>query len=544
MPFNGLGQFVALPPPTFPAVSGTVIQADYFNSILQDVYAGLSACVPRNGEGTPSALQLALGNTSSIGSGDALLGVKRVETGAVAETQHSYNQHSRLSVESMGAVGDGITNCTAAFAAARTATGGIYHIAGPGIYVVDSSPDVMADAFTAGSGVSLKIGANIYDVSNAFSGPWRFVAGSSVLLNIRHAVTGNNIMQLQDGSPGTATYFQRGLAFTNDSHFLQAQPGSNGGSCDLLLQRSRVNVQAVLTGSIAGTTLTVTSVTSGTIFVGAKITSGAAAGTTVTALGTGTGGVGTYVVSISQTVVSSPLTIGDPAGNRFNITFQEAIDRLDFSYATSNAGLPIFDSFLSVTGGNGLSVPSLEFPGIQAIFSQGWSVRRRSGGALKLSLIPGNAKHNLLDETSGNVLGFYTKSAATFGGITSNTLLDSPGVLDGPQRWGGVFSDLQAPNLPVNKTLFTLTGAASYAAIGTLRVLAVTSGGVKSWRESRFTFDGTTVTMTDLVNTLPVQIIATVTLTGSDLQFQASYSGGLGAGITLSVSVEWNSSGR
>ncbi len=59
---------------------------------------------------------------------------------------------------------------------------------------------------------------------------------------------------------------------------------------------------AVVTGSIAGTVLTVTAVTSGTLAVGAVLSgTGVTAGTTITALGTGTGGNGTYTVSISQT---------------------------------------------------------------------------------------------------------------------------------------------------------------------------------------------------------------------------------------------------
>jgi hypothetical protein len=59
---------------------------------------------------------------------------------------------------------------------------------------------------------------------------------------------------------------------------------------------------AVVTGSIAGTVLTVTAVTSGTLAVGAVLSgTGVTAGTTITALGNGTGGNGTYTVSISQT---------------------------------------------------------------------------------------------------------------------------------------------------------------------------------------------------------------------------------------------------
>lgn len=59
----------------------------------------------------------------------------------------------------------------------------------------------------------------------------------------------------------------------------------------------------------AGTTLTVTAVTSGTLKVGSVLSgSGVTAGTTITALGTGTGGTGTYTVSASQNVSSTAIT--------------------------------------------------------------------------------------------------------------------------------------------------------------------------------------------------------------------------------------------
>lgn len=66
---------------------------------------------------------------------------------------------------------------------------------------------------------------------------------------------------------------------------------------------------AVVTGAIAGTVLTVSAVTSGTLGVGSVLSgSGVTAGTTITALGTGTGGVGTYTVSVSQTAASTAIT--------------------------------------------------------------------------------------------------------------------------------------------------------------------------------------------------------------------------------------------
>ncbi len=65
------------------------------------------------------------------------------------------------------------------------------------------------------------------------------------------------------------------------------------------------------TGSISGTTLTVTAVEFGTIRVGATLFgTNVASGTAISALGTGTGAVGTYAVSASQTVSSATLACG------------------------------------------------------------------------------------------------------------------------------------------------------------------------------------------------------------------------------------------
>jgi hypothetical protein len=72
---------------------------------------------------------------------------------------------------------------------------------------------------------------------------------------------------------------------------------------------------AIFTGSISSTTLTVTSVLSGTIAVGHAIFGqGIAQNTVITALGTGSGGVGTYTVSDSQTVTSTTInSVSAPA---------------------------------------------------------------------------------------------------------------------------------------------------------------------------------------------------------------------------------------
>ena len=61
-------------------------------------------------------------------------------------------------------------------------------------------------------------------------------------------------------------------------------------------------------GSISGTTMTVTAVTTGTLAVGQTLSgTSISGGTTITALGSGTGGVGTYTVSKSQTIASEAI---------------------------------------------------------------------------------------------------------------------------------------------------------------------------------------------------------------------------------------------
>jgi len=71
---------------------------------------------------------------------------------------------------------------------------------------------------------------------------------------------------------------------------------------------------ATFTGSISGATLTVISGLSGTVAVGQQVTGSGVASSTqgvppvITALGTGTGGVGTYFISVPQTVASTSLS--------------------------------------------------------------------------------------------------------------------------------------------------------------------------------------------------------------------------------------------
>jgi hypothetical protein len=77
---------------------------------------------------------------------------------------------------------------------------------------------------------------------------------------------------------------------------------------------------AVFTGSVSGTTLTVTSVSSGVIAASQSLYGiGVSAETVITALGTGTGGTGTYTVNVSQTLSARSLN-STTTGARFTAT--------------------------------------------------------------------------------------------------------------------------------------------------------------------------------------------------------------------------------
>lgn len=79
------------------------------------------------------------------------------------------------------------------------------------------------------------------------------------------------------------------------------------------------------TGSIAGTTLTISAVGSGQLRIGDVVNgTGVTPGTVITAFGTGVGGTGTYTVNQSQTVSSTTLTGGTNA-----IMPNAVVDRYD-----------------------------------------------------------------------------------------------------------------------------------------------------------------------------------------------------------------------
>ena len=292
-------------------------------------------------------------------SGSSLVGFLQAGTGAQLRTVQS-KLRDVVSVQDFGAVGDGVVDDTLAFTDARTASSGRYYVP-DGTYLVASSPDVWADNFTASGAAYIKIGATTYNISNAFAGRLRYQVASNVLTNIVDAVTGNIIVGYQNSAAGTATYFYRGLAFKTDSHWCQVKPATNGGSTDLLWQRSDVNA--------------------------------------------------------------------DPNGNRFNETFEEANDRLIFSFATTASGAPAFDSFM--VAGAGTS-PYLTFPGLRPQFNQGISVKQRAAGGYEFGIEQSSSTQAKFKQIGGSGTTYMLFRDGAFGffgssGTSQQTVTGSKG---------------------------------------------------------------------------------------------------------------------
>ena len=132
---------------------------------------------------------------------------------------------------------------------------------------------------------------------------------------------------------------------------------------------------AVFTGSMTGTALTVTAVSTGTLTIGQTVLgAGVMSGTTIVAFGSGIGGVGTYTVSVSQTLTSQSLTSSDGStlltgrGAPFNNSFLQTASGLTTKkFNTRMTGsLPTYGAVVWNTGG-GAGPGSLNLAGLVAI---------------------------------------------------------------------------------------------------------------------------------------------------------------------------------
>lgn len=211
----------------------------------------------------------------------------------------------------------------------RTVSGGDYLVAvcGPYVYVMGSTftPTIVGqlNSSTGQVGISDN-GLNVYIVDGSYRYTWRISNPASAVFQGTISGTTLTVTLLQSGTiaAGQSLF---GIGISNQTVIT----GGSGTSWTINqshsiaspIQMNSATVGAVFTGSISTTTLTVSSVASGTLYAGQTITgTGVTAKTIITALGSGTvlseviasGGTG-YAVNENITVLggvygSSPAT--------------------------------------------------------------------------------------------------------------------------------------------------------------------------------------------------------------------------------------------
>lgn len=143
------------------------------------------------------------------------------------------------------------------------------------------------------------------------------------------------------------------------------------GSCSAAATGAVVNAASVtasagasFTAAIAGTTMTVSALASGVLHIGDLVAgAGVTAATTITALGTGTGGVGTYIVSQSQTVASSALT----TTSRYMDVTGVTSGTLSVGGTLTGTGVPAGTKISAFGGAGGVGSPGSGGAGVYTI---------------------------------------------------------------------------------------------------------------------------------------------------------------------------------
>lgn len=226
--------------------------------------------------------------------------------------------------------------------------------------------------------------------------------------------------------------------------------GTNGAQNNLFLDSGSAG-DAVFTASISNTTMTVSAVTSGTIYVGCLITgSGVLANTTITAFVSGTsGGIGVYTVSQNQgTVASTTITSdGFPITRNGNTTqgtfspfsqtgwgnyFDGSGDQLTVANNSAfNFGSGDFtvEAWCYFTGSTGSVINYSNGQSSNANFA--WEIYQVSATSIQIAIVESttsyaasstalvaNAWNHVAGVRSGNTLTVYVNGVA--GGTTAN----------------------------------------------------------------------------------------------------------------------------
>jgi len=202
----------------------------------------------------------------------------------------------------------------------RTLSGGqkMLVVCGPYVYVMDSTlnPTLIGLLSTSTGRVTISdngINAYIVDGTNRYT--WRINTVTSAVFAGSTSSTTLTVSSIKSGTIAVGQHFFA-VGALQETVITALGTGTGGvGTYTLGLSQSIASSQmytsspgAIITASMSGTTMTVTAVSSGTLYVGQTIQgAGITTQTIITALGTGSGSTGTYTINNSQTVASETM---------------------------------------------------------------------------------------------------------------------------------------------------------------------------------------------------------------------------------------------
>ena len=272
----------------------------------------------------------------------------------------------------------------------RTVSGGNYMVAvcGPYVYVMDSTYTAtivgQLNSSTGQVGITDN-GLNVYIVDGSYRYTWRISSPSSAVFQGTISGTTLTVTRVISGTIA-ANQALFGVGISNETVIVSGSGTTwtinQSQTISTAIQMNSASVAGVITASTSGTTLTVTAVSSGTIYPGQTITgTGVANNTIITALGSGTvlsytiatGGTG-YAVNDTVTVLggvygNSPATYtvstisGSGVVTGLTATYpgqytSTPTNNVSTSTSGSGTGLTLTLTFGTGTGGTGSYVIS------------------------------------------------------------------------------------------------------------------------------------------------------------------------------------------
>jgi len=299
----------------------------------------------------------------------------------------------------------------------RTVSGGQYCVAvcGPYVYVLSSNftPTIIGQLNTSTGQVGITDnGLNVYIVDGSYRYTWRISNPSAAVF---YGTISGTTLTVTRVISGTIAVNQSlfGVGVPNETVIVSGSGTTwtlnNTASISTAIKMNSATVAGVVTASISGTTLTVSAVSSGTIYPGQTITgTGVTANTIITALGSGTvlsytiatGGTG-YAVNDTVTVLGGVYGNSPATYTVASITGSGVVSTLTPTYAGqytstptnnvststsgSGTGLTLTLSFGSGTGGTGTyvvnnsqTIPSM---GTETMYLLNFSVLPTTDGA-------------------------------------------------------------------------------------------------------------------------------------------------------------------